>query len=817
MSTGTDAAQAALTSLSAVMRDYVTDGLPGSGANDPSKPDFRAALLQLSAAFGQLAIDFATASAVRNVLPNCVAATTGNINLATGLVDGTVIDGVTVHTGQDVLVWKQTDATQNGLYAVAASGAASRTAEANTAAKILGAYLYVSGGAASGFKNFALTTQAPITLGTTALSFIQTEDQGAINASAVAPQVAAAAASASSAASSLATVISMSAGFQSRTKGLFHGVEGAINFKMPAGKLIPLYNQNFKLVTPGPGGMEEVLSKSTILGSSFRSTQILGKKRAVWTQVNQNKQYLTWTTLTGDQFVATPDGPRRPNDDYFYSADTIDGRPSVSSLVVDGELIIRFKRNQYKQITEGWGSKGGYFFGTSDGWVRVNSAAYATKPKYLTYTGLAYNGSLGLLPYCVNQAGQAYIFVLMGQSNGDGQNNDTTDTLVSGTAVYPNNALMLQQGASPGGPRYRTASGSAVLVPLIEQTINAGGGSYQQETAVSGWVNHFISAYNAQWSVMPTVVGVSVAIGGRAEVGNGRGQESLEQALNLAATALYAQKVKDIVVVGAWVGSESDNRAGMSELDFMREMRQMRRDFVETVRRTTSMVADPELIMIQPSNTYGSDIYSSPVRNGMRKLDAEYGFTLAAPAYYLPLEGSAGNGIHRTNLGKYTTGMMLGYATYAQICNNGPWHSLKPHEAYLTAANTVVINFDSNGAWTGGNLVLDTSGTITTASGTNNGALANYGFSFDDGSASPPTITAVAVSGYSVTLTLSGAPTGPRKRVGYALAHTGTSTFAGYDGPVYGARGCLRDSVGYTRLSDSSTQYDWAPAFVMSL
>ena len=57
------------------------------------------------------------------------AATTANINLSSGLASSSVIDGVTLATGDLVLVKAQSTAAQNGIYLVPASGAASRAAE----------------------------------------------------------------------------------------------------------------------------------------------------------------------------------------------------------------------------------------------------------------------------------------------------------------------------------------------------------------------------------------------------------------------------------------------------------------------------------------------------------------------------------------------------------------------------------------------------------------------------------------------------------------------------------------------------------------
>jgi hypothetical protein len=142
------------------------------------------------------------AASGQNWKSDVVAASTANINIASALINGSVVDGVTLATGNRVLLIAQTDATQNGIYVVVASGAASRSTDANTSALITGTLVFVAGGTANGNKQFALTTPAPIALGTSALTFTAVIDQGAVNASAVQPLVNEAAASAAAAAAS---------------------------------------------------------------------------------------------------------------------------------------------------------------------------------------------------------------------------------------------------------------------------------------------------------------------------------------------------------------------------------------------------------------------------------------------------------------------------------------------------------------------------------------------------------------------------------------------------------------------------------------
>lgn len=97
----------------------------------------------------------------------CRAATTGNITLS-GLQ---TIDGIAVAGGDRVLVWKQTDATQNGLY-TASTGNWTRTIDAaNNSQWADGVQVLVNLGALYGQTDFACTTADPITLGSSAISF----------------------------------------------------------------------------------------------------------------------------------------------------------------------------------------------------------------------------------------------------------------------------------------------------------------------------------------------------------------------------------------------------------------------------------------------------------------------------------------------------------------------------------------------------------------------------------------------------------------------------------------------------------------------
>ena len=113
------------------------------------------------------------------------AATTAAITLATGLENGDTLDGVTLATGDRVLVKNQTDATENGLYVVAVSGAPTRSSDADTAAEITASFaVFVEEGTVNADSGWTLTNNGTITVGTSELSFTQFTGLGQITAGA---------------------------------------------------------------------------------------------------------------------------------------------------------------------------------------------------------------------------------------------------------------------------------------------------------------------------------------------------------------------------------------------------------------------------------------------------------------------------------------------------------------------------------------------------------------------------------------------------------------------------------------------------------
>jgi hypothetical protein len=111
------------------------------------------------------------------------AATTANGTLATAYANGSVIDGVTLVTGDRILIKDQTTGTENGIYTVNASGAPTRATDADVNAEVTANFaVFVEEGTANADSGWVLTTNAPITVGTTALVFTQFTGLGQVTA-----------------------------------------------------------------------------------------------------------------------------------------------------------------------------------------------------------------------------------------------------------------------------------------------------------------------------------------------------------------------------------------------------------------------------------------------------------------------------------------------------------------------------------------------------------------------------------------------------------------------------------------------------------
>ena len=104
---------------------------------------------------------------------------TGNMALGSAVVNGATVDGITLATDDRILLASQNTATENGIYIVAASGAASRATDLDAAGEFPGAAMFVREGTDYGDTGWVCTNDA-VTVGATNITFAQFTGGGSL-------------------------------------------------------------------------------------------------------------------------------------------------------------------------------------------------------------------------------------------------------------------------------------------------------------------------------------------------------------------------------------------------------------------------------------------------------------------------------------------------------------------------------------------------------------------------------------------------------------------------------------------------------------
>lgn len=148
--------------------DWVINAVPSTSITIKVDPDALALLVHMADANAHPQYLTIAEYQTRDFKDSVRVATTANVVTLAGLL---VIDAVQLKAGDRVLVRAQNSAFLNGIYVVAA-GAWYRAADANTSAKVTPSLtVAVEEGAANADTQWTLTTNGPITLGTSNLAF----------------------------------------------------------------------------------------------------------------------------------------------------------------------------------------------------------------------------------------------------------------------------------------------------------------------------------------------------------------------------------------------------------------------------------------------------------------------------------------------------------------------------------------------------------------------------------------------------------------------------------------------------------------------
>jgi hypothetical protein len=121
--------------------------------------------------------DVDAAASGLDVKESCRVATTANITIATALNVGDTIDGVTLADGDRVLVKDQTAGAENGIYIAGVTPARSTDADEDSEVTA-GMFTFIEEGTANADSGWVLTSNDPLTVGTSTLTFTQFSGAG---------------------------------------------------------------------------------------------------------------------------------------------------------------------------------------------------------------------------------------------------------------------------------------------------------------------------------------------------------------------------------------------------------------------------------------------------------------------------------------------------------------------------------------------------------------------------------------------------------------------------------------------------------------
>ena len=108
------------------------------------------------------------------------AASTGNVDVSSA---PSTIDGVNLASGDRVLLKNQTTASQNGIYVYNGSASAmTRAADMDAAGEFVGAFFFVEEGTVNSDQGFVMSSNGPITVGTSDIEFTKFTGTGQITA-----------------------------------------------------------------------------------------------------------------------------------------------------------------------------------------------------------------------------------------------------------------------------------------------------------------------------------------------------------------------------------------------------------------------------------------------------------------------------------------------------------------------------------------------------------------------------------------------------------------------------------------------------------
>lgn len=381
-------------------------------------------------------------------------------------------------------------------------------------------------------------------------------------------------------------------------------------------------------------------------------------------------------------------------------------------------------------------------------------------------------------------------------------------SVITASAVYPNYALMMNQGVRcgvPGHPPATALDGSTLtsFVGLHEQTQVSGGATFG-ETPCSSAGNATQVASQNLFECYTPIAFMSAGLSGTDYTGLKKGTVPYANGLTEVTRAKVIANARGqsfFIPQVINVHGEADVAEGTSRAQYLADLTQWQSDLNADVSTITGQSDVVQFILSQVSS------WTSPAAGGfattpipLAQLDASEdvgAIHCACPKYFLTY---GPDGVHLPAAGYVILGEY--YEKVLTATSNGAkWIPLKPLSVSRAGAViTIQMNVPS------GPLVLDTS--LVADPG-------HFGFTYSDATSGAvvSSVTIVDAVNGVVQITLNADPgAAASKLINYAM----NGVAGNLAGPLTGARGCLRDSDPSVS-SQGGPLYNWCVHFSKSV
>jgi hypothetical protein len=748
------------------LRAYAVDGVEASGQNRPDKDDGLAVFDAIDEKV--VALETGLSAGIKPTVSVRVATTT-NGTISTAFDDGSTVDGVTLATGDVILLKDQSAGAVNGPYVVVASGSPTRLTGFTTGDELFASRYFVREGTANANKTYGVQNTEIPEVGTDAIviglvAAADTSVPGALDA------------------------LRAEAGSVASATG--------IDIYAATGDLVPITGTtDVETLGTAPAGVERVATATEgftlIAGSGVltpdgedlpvaagASVIVKSEGSNVWRVVGGSA--LALVLADGVTAASNAAGQISPDLEEDYAQVWFDSAGDVVAAIGRDGTVYEARDGVLVEISSGGGA--------ATGQTGVYDFDYASHLQILDDT-------------------DAYHMVLvMGQSLAQGVNGLVGDTALTTTALHPGYALMFDEGTRPQG------ADVADFVDLAEADF-----ADAKETICSGMADIIMTGLDSALGKKPKVVFTISARGGATYAGADGATDGLKRGSDRHAEAIrLINRASEIAiskggylasVTLVWAHGETDQGSGTAEWEYMRGLSQVRMDLEAECGK---------LGIMEPMRAYtyqtcrGSEDVGVPVQvaNAQLKVqNVDHGWRCVGPNYFAEdATGGQGPGdspgvdtAHASSYGYFCIGMMFGESILRDLF--GAWDTpMRVLECWWESSTVFALKYPYP-------VTIESDDSRITISTLGNGK----GIDFDDGSVTPPTVSSIAVSGSDtavVEVTLSGAPTGLRPRAFVASRKTVSQQG---QGPVHGIRSGIRSTASYgTDPYESEAQYRWA-------